>query len=50
MKTSRLMVMAGGTGGHVFPALAVAKQLQNTGTEVTWLGTKRGRINCDSSK
>lgn len=39
---SRLMVMAGGTGGHVFPALAVAKSLQAEGTQVTWLGTRRG--------
>jgi len=39
---SKLMVMAGGTGGHVFPALAVAKLLQSSGTQVTWLGTRRG--------
>ncbi|MBL4670878.1 MAG: undecaprenyldiphospho-muramoylpentapeptide beta-N-acetylglucosaminyltransferase [Arenicella sp.] len=42
MSNGRLMVMAGGTGGHVFPALAVAKQLRDAGVEVTWLGTKRG--------
>ena len=41
-RSPRLMVMAGGTGGHVFPALAVAKLLQSEGTEVTWLGTRRG--------
>ncbi|MBY8243810.1 undecaprenyldiphospho-muramoylpentapeptide beta-N-acetylglucosaminyltransferase [Vibrio fluvialis] len=38
-KTKRLMVMAGGTGGHVFPGLAVAKQLQQQGWEIRWLGT-----------
>lgn len=38
----RIMVMAGGTGGHVFPALAVADELRSRGVEVTWLGTRRG--------
>lgn len=42
MKRTNLMVMAGGTGGHVFPALAVAKCLQKSGTTVTWLGTRSG--------
>ena len=38
----RIMVMAGGTGGHVFPALAVADALRAQGVEVSWLGTRRG--------
>jgi UDP-N-acetylglucosamine--N-acetylmuramyl-(pentapeptide) pyrophosphoryl-undecaprenol N-acetylglucosamine transferase len=34
--------MAGGTGGHVYPALAVARELQKQSREVVWLGTHRG--------
>jgi UDP-N-acetylglucosamine--N-acetylmuramyl-(pentapeptide) pyrophosphoryl-undecaprenol N-acetylglucosamine transferase len=37
-----LMVMAGGTGGHVYPALAVADALRLRGWDVFWLGTKTG--------
>ncbi|PJG83001.1 undecaprenyldiphospho-muramoylpentapeptide beta-N-acetylglucosaminyltransferase [Caviibacterium pharyngocola] len=36
----KLLVMAGGTGGHVFPAIAVARCLQQQGWEICWLGTK----------
>ena len=38
----RIVVMAGGTGGHVFPALAVADELRSRGVEVSWLGTRQG--------
>lgn len=38
----RIVIMAGGTGGHVFPALAVAQELAGQGWEVSWLGTHAG--------
>jgi len=37
-----ILVMAGGTGGHVYPALAVARSLMAHSQEVVWLGTRRG--------
>ena len=37
-----IMILAGGTGGHVYPALAVARALQAQSQNVVWLGTQRG--------
>ena len=42
MSTRPILVMAGGTGGHVYPALAVARALQAQSREVVWLGTQAG--------
>lgn len=38
----KVLIMAGGTGGHIFPALSIARQLQSLGVEVEWLGTLKG--------
>jgi UDP-N-acetylglucosamine--N-acetylmuramyl-(pentapeptide) pyrophosphoryl-undecaprenol N-acetylglucosamine transferase len=37
-----IMIMAGGTGGHIFPALAVAHKLHDAGWRVVWLGNPDG--------
>ncbi|WP_047243083.1 undecaprenyldiphospho-muramoylpentapeptide beta-N-acetylglucosaminyltransferase [Chromobacterium subtsugae] len=45
MANRTVMVMAAGTGGHIVPGLAVAKELQQRGWKVVWLGTSRGMEN-----
>lgn len=42
MSARPIMIMAGGTGGHVFPGLAVAEALRAREQAVVWLGTRRG--------
>jgi len=39
LKAPTLLIMAGGTGGHIFPGLAVAEQLKSEGWTIHWLGT-----------
>jgi UDP-N-acetylglucosamine--N-acetylmuramyl-(pentapeptide) pyrophosphoryl-undecaprenol N-acetylglucosamine transferase len=42
MSRRPILVMAGGTGGHVYPALAVARALEAHDQHIVWLGTHRG--------
>ncbi len=42
LKNKTILISAGGTGGHVYPALAVANQLKELGATVHWLGTEKG--------
>jgi UDP-N-acetylglucosamine--N-acetylmuramyl-(pentapeptide) pyrophosphoryl-undecaprenol N-acetylglucosamine transferase len=45
MTTRHLVIMAAGTGGHIFPGLAVAREVQRRGWSVSWLGTTGGMEN-----
>lgn len=40
--SKRLMIMAAGTGGHIFPGIAIAQTMRARGWEVSWLGTAHG--------
>src|SRR5258708_39642409 len=42
MSARVVLIMAGGTGGHVYPALALARDLRARSWQVIWLGTRRG--------
>jgi len=42
---SHLVIMAAGTGGHIIPGLAVAREMQSRGWSVSWLGTRHGMEN-----
>ena len=41
-RVKKVLVTAGGTGGHVFPALAAARLFKEQGIEVLWIGTRQG--------
>ncbi len=48
MKAKRapvVLIMAAGTGGHVFPAICIARELQRAGARIHWLGTRTGMEN-----
>jgi len=45
MSARHLVVMAAGTGGHVIPGLAVAREMQSRGWSISWLGTPAGMEN-----
>ncbi len=42
MKSRKIVIMAGGTGGHIFPGIAVAQALQLQNVDVLWLGAVGG--------
>lgn len=42
MENNKILIIAGGTGGHVMPALAIASELRSQGISVHWMGTQAG--------
>ena len=40
--SKKLMIMAAGTGGHIFPGIAIAQTMRERGWDVSWLGTMHG--------
>ncbi len=42
VSAKKILIMAGGTGGHIFPALATANILKQKGMHIEWLGTEKG--------
>lgn len=42
MHDKNILIMAGGTGGHIYPALAVAENLKEKGFQLFWLGSEKG--------
>jgi UDP-N-acetylglucosamine--N-acetylmuramyl-(pentapeptide) pyrophosphoryl-undecaprenol N-acetylglucosamine transferase len=45
MSNKKILIMAGGTGGHIFPALAIANELKKHNVNIEWLGSKHGMEN-----
>ena len=45
MHDKNILIMAGGTGGHIYPALAVADKLKENGFKLFWLGSEKGMEN-----
>jgi len=36
----KVLIVAGGTGGHVYPALSIAEELHKNGNSISWIGKK----------